>query len=176
MDFSHRHCFQGLLLRYGVSDCVRALVFVEAGVEGTAFMSRVQALEARGAGATTSTALRLGNKEAMEYKPHVWSGEKNIEMELQSWVGALHDNNAEGRRDCGIERRVYWRNWKSRTQQCHKRQWTDVKDMERILWEVLIACTKIVSQSGLALTRLKTLQNARIHHASAGTGSSSSWA
>ena len=65
------------MLKYGVSDCVRALVFVEDGVEGKAVMS--------------------GARKRVERREEHRNG-------TAERVGALHDNNAEGRRDCGIER------------------------------------------------------------------------
>ena len=71
---------------------------IEAGDEATAVMSRLQALETRSTGAMTSVAQRLKGKEGTEYKPQTWSGEKGSEsftafkMELQNWVGSLHDN------------------------------------------------------------------------------------
>ena len=46
----------------------------------------------------TSVAQRFRGKEATDYTPQTWSGEKGSEsftalkMELQNWVGSLHDN------------------------------------------------------------------------------------
>ena len=71
---------------------------MEAGDEATAVMSRLQALETRSTGAMTSVAQRFRGKEATEYKPQTWSGEKGSEsftaskIKLQIWVGSLHDN------------------------------------------------------------------------------------
>ena len=71
---------------------------IEAGDEATAVTSRLQDLETRSTGAMTSVAQRFRGKEATDYKPQTWSGEKRSEsftlfkMELQSWVGSLHDN------------------------------------------------------------------------------------
>ena len=71
---------------------------IEAGDEATAVMSRLQALETRSTGAMTSVAQTIKGKEGTEYKPQTWSGEKGSEsltafkMELQNWVGSLHDN------------------------------------------------------------------------------------
>ena len=68
----------------------------EADDEATAVMSRLQALETRSTGATTSVAQRFRGKDAREYWPQTWSGEKGREsftafkMELQNWVGSLH--------------------------------------------------------------------------------------
>ena len=70
---------------------------IETGDEATAVMSRLQALETRSTGAM-SVAQRLKGKEGTEYKHMTWSGEKGNEsftafrMELQNWVGSLHDN------------------------------------------------------------------------------------
>ena len=71
---------------------------IEAGDEATAVVSRLQALETRSTGAMTSVAQRFSGKEATDYQPQTWSGEKGSEsfaafkMKLQNWVGSLHDN------------------------------------------------------------------------------------
>ena len=71
---------------------------VEAGDEATEVMSRLQALGTKSTGAMTSVAQKFGGKEATDYKPQTRSGEKGSEsltafkMEVQSWVGSMHDN------------------------------------------------------------------------------------
>ena len=70
----------------------------DAGDEATAVMSRLQPLVTRSTGAMTSVAQRFRGKEATDYKPQSWSGEKGSEsffafkMKLLNWVGSLHDN------------------------------------------------------------------------------------
>ena len=57
-----------------------------------------KALEARSADTATISHMRFRSKEASDFKPNVWTGEKTNEsftafkMELQNWVGALHDH------------------------------------------------------------------------------------
>ena len=61
-------------------------------------MPRLPALETRSTGAMTGAAQRFRGKAATDYKPQAWRGEKGSEsftafkMELQNWVGTLHDN------------------------------------------------------------------------------------
>ena len=87
---------------------------LEAGDGATADMSRLRALETSGEDPIdepTSTAKSFRSKEAMECKPHVWSGEKNSERftafqnengTAKLGRGAL-SKNAEGRGDRGVE-------------------------------------------------------------------------
>ena len=69
----------------------------DASEETATIVSRVQALEARSADTATTSPMRFWSKEASDFKPNVWTGEKMNEsfaafkMELQNWVGALHD-------------------------------------------------------------------------------------
>ena len=81
-----------------VTSAPRVKKLVEAGDEAPAVMRRQQALGARGASGTTSTAQRFRGKEATNHKSHVWSGEKNSEwltaskIQMQNWVGSQHDH------------------------------------------------------------------------------------
>ena len=94
---------------------------VEAAGEATSVMSGLQALETRGAGASTQANQRFRGKEAMDHKPNVWTGEKDSELfaafkrELKNRTGPL------GMLPDGEE------DWK-------------LKD--RTLQQVLMACTK----------------------------------
>ena len=51
--------------------------------------------------ATTSSPMGIRGKEANDFKPNVYRGEKNGEtftafrMELQNWAGAMHDSMLE---------------------------------------------------------------------------------
>ena len=91
------NALQGSATRYAdlmiqqVTSESRVSTVVEAGDEATAAMSSLQAMETRSTGPTTSVAQRFRGKEAKEYKPYVWSGEKNSEVfrSIQDGVAEL---------------------------------------------------------------------------------------
>ena len=87
---------------------------IEGVEEVITVMSKLNALEKS---TMTSVAQRFRGKEATEYEPQTWSGEKGSElitafqMELQNWVGSLRDNMtkvhvAEARKDRLMDKNV----------------------------------------------------------------------
>ena len=80
-----QNALQGSALRYAdlmvqrFTSEPRVSMVIEAGDEATAVMSRLQALETRSTGAMTTVPQRFRGKEATEYKPQTWSGEKGSE-------------------------------------------------------------------------------------------------
>ena len=89
--------FAELMVRLVTND-PRIKRIVDASEETATIVSRVQALEARSADTATTSPMRFRSKEPSGFKPNVWTGEKTKEsftafkMELQNWVGALHDH------------------------------------------------------------------------------------
>ena len=89
--------FAELMVRLVTND-PRIKRIVDASEETATIVSRVQALEARSADIATTSPMRFRSEEASDFKPNVWTGEKMnesftaLKMELQIWVGALHDH------------------------------------------------------------------------------------
>ena len=105
----------------------------------------------------TSVAQRFRGKEATEYEPQTWSGEKGSElitafqMELQNWVGSLRDNMrkvhvAEARKDRLME-------YKNVIHTCvHGHQ--ECKSVTRKrLYQVAVSRTKREAKSDVATLR-----------------------
>ena len=89
--------FAELMVRLVTND-PRIKRIVDASEETATIVSRVQALETRSAATATTNPMRFWSKEASDFKPNVWTGEKmnesftTFKMELQNCVGALHDH------------------------------------------------------------------------------------
>ena len=120
---------------------------MEAGDVATTVMSRLQVLETRSTGAMTSAAQRFRGKEATDHKPQAWSGENGSEsftafkMELQNWVGTLHDNMVKVM-DVAQAKEGRLMELDSKKTGISQETVDDFKDMDRRLFQVLISCTK----------------------------------
>ena len=138
--------FAKLMVRLVTND-PRIKRIVDASEETATIVSRGQALEAKSADTATISHMRFRSKEASDFKTNVWTGEKTNEsftafkMELQNWVGALHDlmlkvmelaQTKEGRiteadvRNTGMSQDTI----------------NDLKEMDRRLYQLLVACTQ----------------------------------
>ena len=142
---------------------------MEAGDQATAVMSRLQALETRSTGAMTSAAQRFRGKEATDYKPQAWSGENGSEtftafkMELQNWVGSLHDNMVKV---MDVAHAEEGRLMELDTKKTGISQETvdDFKDMDRRLYQVLISCTKGEAKNCVCKPESSGFMAARVTH------------
>ena len=110
------------LMVHLVTNETRVKKVMGAGDVVTAVMLRLHDLEARGVSVPTSIAHRFRDKEATDYKPHAWSGEKNSwsftsQMELQDWFGSLHDNMLK-MQGCPKKQRTTSRTWTGDCGEC----------------------------------------------------------
>ena len=120
---------------------------VDASEETATIVSRVQALEARSADTATISPMRFRSKEASDFGPIVWTGEKTNEsftafkVELQNWVGALHDRMLKVME---LAERKEGRITEADVRNAGMSQDTlnDLKGMDRRLYQLLVACTK----------------------------------
>ena len=138
--------FAELMVRLVTND-PRIKMIVDASEETATIVSRVQALEAKSADTATMSPMRFRSKEASDFKPNGWTGEKTNEsytafkMELQNWVGALHDHMlkvmelAETKEGRNTEADV-------RNAGMSQDTITDLKEMDRRLYQLLVARAK----------------------------------